>query len=65
MMPKVPCNLTNDDLLEFNTDLDADAHPLIAICPLAMSGRDEHHDFSINTCFGSMKTKLGHGTQTG
>jgi hypothetical protein len=25
--------------------LDADAYPLIAICPLAMSGRDEQNNF--------------------
>jgi hypothetical protein len=45
MMAMVPCNLTISDLCEYNIDLDADAYQLIALCPLAMSGRDEHHDF--------------------
>ena len=31
--------------MEYNIDLDADAYPLIAIRPLAMSGRDEHNDY--------------------
>jgi hypothetical protein len=44
-MAKVPCNLRIADLLEYNIDLDADAYPLNAFCPLAMSGQDEHHDF--------------------
>jgi hypothetical protein len=45
MATAVPYNLTIADLWEYNIDLDADAYPLIAICPLAMSDRDEHHHF--------------------
>jgi hypothetical protein len=43
MMAKVPCYLTITDLWEYDIDLDADAFPLLAICLLAMSGRDDHH----------------------
>jgi hypothetical protein len=45
MMAKVPCNLTIVEIWEYNIDLDAGAYPLIANFPLAMSDRDEHHDF--------------------
>jgi hypothetical protein len=61
MMAKAPCNLTIVEIREYNIDLDADAYPLIAISPLVMSGRDEHNDFSIYTCSGSMETKLTNG----
>jgi hypothetical protein len=45
MIAKVPCNLTNSDPWGYNIDSGADSYPLIALCPLAMSGRDDHHDF--------------------
>jgi hypothetical protein len=45
MTAKVPYNLMIADICEFNVDLDADAYPLIAFCPLTMCGRDEHHFF--------------------
>jgi hypothetical protein len=45
MATAVPYNLTIADLWEYNIDFDANAYPLIAICQLAMSDRDEHHHF--------------------